>query len=43
MKVAQAILGHTTESMTSQVYTHTFDHQLVAGMGALDASLRLSS
>jgi integrase len=28
MKVAQAILGHTTESMTSRVYTHTMDHQL---------------
>jgi len=27
MKVAQAILGHTTSEMTSSVYTHVLDEQ----------------
>lgn len=36
MRTAQAILGHTTEAMTSRVYTHTLDHQLVEGMTALN-------
>ena len=39
MKVAQVILGHTTDSMTSKVYTHTLDEQFDRAAAALDGLL----
>ena len=36
MKVAQAILGHTTSEMTSNIYTHVLDEQHDRAAAAID-------